>query len=156
VPPRNNGPPTLNTSLPQAFRVYHGSPISMNKLRLVKVRNHLRKNPTPFELIFKRKLRRWKIAFKEQKIISGFIADFFLPQYGLVIEIDGAAHYTYHTDRDKRRDDVLRKNGLTVLRIRNPEVPNYQKEDILSFVDKIGVRPIQNHNFLDSYMATLH
>lgn len=128
----------------------------MDKRRLVKVREYQRNNPTPFELLFKRKLRRWNIRFKEQKIVCGYIADFFLPQYGLIVEIDGAAHYIYNIVRDKRRDDALRASGLEVLRIRNSEVFDYQKEDLLLAVDKFVVRPVRDRTFFKSYLQSLH
>ena len=127
----------------------------MNKENLAKVRNHQLKNPSPFELLFKRKLKQWGIKFQEQRVIIGYLADFFLPQYGLVGEIDCAAHYTYNTARDKRRDDAIKAGGFKVLRIRNTEVFDYQKEDILQTVNDFVPRPPKSHSFLDSYMKSL-
>lgn len=128
----------------------------MDKDNLIKVREYQRKNPTKFELLFKRKLRKWNIKFKEQRIICGYIADFFLPQYGLVIEIDGAAHYTYNTARDKRRDDTIRTAGFNVHRIRNSEVFDYQKEDILQVVNNFAIQPPKSQSFFQSYSESLN
>jgi very-short-patch-repair endonuclease len=72
----------------------------MNNYGLTKVRDHQRKNPTKFEVVFRSKLRKWKLRFQEQKILFGYIADFYLPQFDLVIEIDGAAHYTYKLESE--------------------------------------------------------
>ena len=127
----------------------------MNKDNLIKVRKYQLQNSTPFELLFKRKLKKWNIKFIQQKLISGYLADFFLPQYGLVVEIDGAAHYTYGSKRDKRRDDAIRQNGFQVLRIRNSEVFDYQKEDVLQAVNNFAQKPPSRSNFFQSYLQSL-
>lgn len=50
-----------------------------------------------------------------QYVIGPFWADFALPDYKLVIELDGA---TYHQDKekDRRRDAFMKKKGWKVLR----------------------------------------
>lgn len=129
----------------------------MKKHELSKLRKNLLNNPTYFELLFRKKLRLWNISFKFQKIMCGYIADFYLPQYHLVVEIDGEAHYTYKVQRDKKRDDVLRAAGYEVLRIRNVEVYDYQKDDLLQIAEKFVVAPvITDRQFMKNYMSSLH
>lgn len=105
--------------------------------------------------MFRKKLRLWNIPFKFQKIICGYIADFYLPQYNLIVEIDGAAHYTYKQARDKKRDAVLRAAGFSVLRIRNGEVKDYKKEDIIAAVEPTAPM-ISDKEYFTSYLASLH
>lgn len=56
--------------------------------------------------------------FRQQAPIAQWIADFYCPAAGLVVELDGA----YHRKRaaaDKRRDTAMAEMGLHVLRIRS-------------------------------------
>lgn len=127
----------------------------MDVENLKRVRLAQKANPTKFELLFRQKLRKWKMKFKEQKIISGYIADFFLPQYGLIIEIDGEAHYKYKTVRDGLRDETLRRAGYQVHRIRNSEVFQYEKEDILNVINNFAQSEIKDRSFFSNYLAKL-
>lgn len=58
-----------------------------------------------------------------QKIILGYIVDFWCPKAGLVVEVDGLSH-----DKRKaynaKRDAVMRKKGISVMRFSNDEVYN--------------------------------
>jgi very-short-patch-repair endonuclease len=57
------------------------------------------------------------VAFRRQIPLCGrYIADFFAPQVGLVVEVDGAYHARRRT-ADARRDRVLRRAGYHVLRL---------------------------------------
>lgn len=61
--------------------------------------------------------------FYRQKIIGNYIVDFFCPRANVVIEVDGSQHYSEEGEnRDKRRDNYLRGNGLKVLRFSDREV----------------------------------
>jgi very-short-patch-repair endonuclease len=57
------------------------------------------------------------VSFRRQVPLLGrFIADFFAPSVGLVVEVDGSVHE--RTRRaDARRDEVLRRVGYHVLRV---------------------------------------
>ena len=59
--------------------------------------------------------------FRRQQPIDGFIADFFCPALGLVIEVDGRIHLQ-HQARDRARDAHFREKGLRVVRFSNEEV----------------------------------
>ena len=59
---------------------------------------------------------RLGVQFRRQVAIGRYIADFFAPQCGLVVEVDGG----YHARRrgpDARRDEAMRSWGLKVLRL---------------------------------------
>ena len=60
-----------------------------------------------------------------------FIADFMCYEKKLVIEVDGLIH-EFQKEDDAHREDILKSQGLTVLRIRNEEV-----KDIIKVLEKI-------------------
>ncbi len=72
------------------------------------------------------RLRRKQLKghqFYRQKIIGNYIVDFYCPRAGMVIEVDGAQHYSGEMlESDRQRDDYLRGNALTVMRFSNLEV----------------------------------
>jgi ATP-dependent DNA helicase RecQ len=59
--------------------------------------------------------------------------DFYIPQAGLIIEIDGPQHVAT-TDEDNSRDAFTRTHGLTTVRFTTEEVANENQ----SFHDKVG------------------
>ena len=57
------------------------------------------------------------VAFKRQVPLGErYIADFFAPSVGLVVEVDGGVHRTSRT-ADRRRDEKLRRLGCRVVRV---------------------------------------
>lgn len=72
---------------------------------------------------FLRKKRFFGHRVTKQKPLFGWIADFYMPQYKLVIEVDGGYHSTRKRE-DAIRDFVMVKNGLNVIRIPDNVVLN--------------------------------
>jgi very-short-patch-repair endonuclease len=72
------------------------------------------------------RLRRKQLKgyqFYRQKIIGNYIVDFYCAKAKLVVEVDGAQHYSGETlEADEQRDDYLRGSALTVIRFSNLEV----------------------------------
>jgi len=61
--------------------------------------------------------RQLGVSFRRQVPLAGqFIADFFAPAIGLIVEVDGAIHARKHGS-DARRDLKLRRAGFRVVRI---------------------------------------
>lgn len=61
------------------------------------------------------------VRCRRQVVLCGYIADFYVPAWKLVVELDGA----YHRDRgayDRRRDQWLAANGYQVIRFTNNRV----------------------------------
>jgi very-short-patch-repair endonuclease len=57
------------------------------------------------------------VAFKRQVVLGGrYIADFFAPSVGLVVEVDGGVHRSSGA-ADRRRDEKLRRLGYRVARV---------------------------------------
>jgi very-short-patch-repair endonuclease len=87
---------------------------------------HLRNNMTDAEKILWLRLRRKQLKgypFYRQKIIGSYIVDFYCPKANLVVELDGGQHYSDSgQEKDRTRDDVLRKIGLKVLRFSDRDI----------------------------------
>ena len=87
-------------------------------LKLKKRAQELRKAGFLHEVVLWKKLKGKQIHgldFHRQQIIGHFIVDFFSPQIGLVIELDGSSH-KYKKDYDKERENYLKSLGLTIIR----------------------------------------
>lgn len=68
------------------------------------------------------------VRARRQSVIRGYIADFYIPSWGLVIEVDGSAHDgAAASARDKKRDSDLSRLGFNVLRVTNDDVLNRPK-----------------------------
>jgi very-short-patch-repair endonuclease len=66
---------------------------------------------------------RLGVKFRRQVPYDLYILDFYCVKAKLVIEVDGAQHYTPEGKRrDKMRDADLRRDGLEVLRFSNADV----------------------------------
>lgn len=86
------------------------------------------------KLIWKKVFSRKQLGVnvKRQRPIDRYIVDFFIPNFKLIIEIDGSSH------EFKREEDIIRQTNLEHLgyyhiRIREQEVMN----DIVGVRDKI-------------------
>ena len=81
----------------------------------------LRKNMTPEEKhLWYDFLKRLPVQAHRQYNIGNYIVDFYIPKKKLVIEIDGIQHLTKENqEKDRARDEFLKKEGLVVLRFSN-------------------------------------
>jgi len=83
----------------------------------------LRKAMTECELRVFGFLKKLNTKVRAQHPIDHYIVDFFLPEYDLVIEIDGEQHVSVEgKEYDHLRDSVLRGYGLLVIRVLNDDV----------------------------------
>jgi len=95
--------------------------IDSNKLRLAR---RFRQAPTVAEAAAWQILRDraiFGLKFRRQRLIAGFIVDFYCPAQRLVLELDGGAH----DDPTQRRRDLDRTQALRQLSIRVLRVPNH-------------------------------
>ena len=68
-------------------------------------------------------LRKYRPKFQRQKTILNFIADFYCAKAKLVVELDGAHHYTDEgRDRDEERTAMIESLGIKVIRFTNSEI----------------------------------
>ena len=99
-------------------------------VKLVSVAKNNRKNMTPQERhLWYCYLSKHRFHWQRQRVISGFIVDFYCHAAKLVIEIDGKQHYTEQgIAYDTERTQVLQGYGLKVLRYTNQQLEcNFQE-----------------------------
>lgn len=93
---------------------------------LVDQARELRKKQTPAEDVLWQLVRDRQLAdlkFRRQHQIGDYIVDFFCPEYGVVVELDGVVHEAPdRKKKDTKRDAYLRSLGHTVLRFTNARV----------------------------------
>ena len=112
-------------------------PLKKNK-KLLNIARILRRNMTHQEKhLWYDFLRYYPIKIYKQRIIDGFIADFYCHSARLVIELDGSGHYTKRgREHDQERTEILEKYGICVLRFSNSDVDN-NFEGVCYMIDKI-------------------
>lgn len=95
---------------------------------LEKFRKKLRKNLTPAEAVLWTSLKRKQLKgrkFRRQHSIGNYIVDFYCPSENIIIELDGAGHFTHEgSQNDKVRDEYLNSLGLKVIRFENRDLKN--------------------------------
>jgi very-short-patch-repair endonuclease len=89
-------------------------------------RQTLRSSLTAAEAVLWNCLKQQQLCgkkFRRQAGIGPYIVDFLCPECGLVIELDGEAHFSPNADQyDDPRTKYLEKQGLRVLRFENIEI----------------------------------
>ncbi len=88
-------------------------------------------------LIWQVNLRRKQTGYRflRQRPIKNYIVDFFCPELGLIIEIDGNSHL-FKGDYDKRRQNELEDLGFVVVRFEEGEVLN-NLNDVVRALDHV-------------------
>ena len=108
-----------------------------NKPELKIYRKELRNNLTSAEATLWKFLQRSQLEgrkFRRQHSIDNYIADFYCPKERLVIELDGAHHFTEAGyEKDQKRTAHLNSLGIRVIRFENREV----FEDVEAVLERI-------------------
>ena len=88
------------------------------------VAQELRKNATKQENhLWYDFLREFRPRFTRQRIVGGYILDFFCPKVMLAVELDGSHHYEQRQmEYDNERTIFLNQFGIEVLRIPNADI----------------------------------
>ena len=96
----------------------------------------LRKNMTEQEKkLWYQYLRHYPVRFYKQRILLSFIVDFYCSEAKLVIEVDGAQHYTDQGKAyDEERTFMLEQFGLKIIRFSNYEV-DHSFEEVCRMID---------------------
>jgi very-short-patch-repair endonuclease len=99
-----------------------------NRKPLKEFRKELRKNLTPAEAVLWTALQKKQLEgrkFKRQHSIGKYIVDFYCPAEKLVIELDGAEHFTLEgSEHDLIRDSYISSFGINILRYENRDIYN--------------------------------
>lgn len=68
-------------------------------------------------------LRQYPVKIYRQRVISGFIVDFYCASAKLVIELDGSQHFTPDgLAYDQRRTNILEQLDIQVVRFTNHQI----------------------------------
>jgi len=108
--------------------------------------HRLRSNVTDAERMTWRLIRARRILgakFRRQQAIGPYIVDFFCPEFGLVIEIDGSQHAEDRAAHDAARTQWLESKGYRVIRFWNVDVlqwPGSVAEAIYHALGDLGAR----------------
>lgn len=82
-------------------------------------------------------LAKYPIRFQRQKTIDQFIADFYCHRARLVVELDGAPHFTTEGKlRDDARTERLEQFGLWVIRFMDSEI-DHDFEAVCHTIDAV-------------------
>ena len=74
-------------------------------------------------------LKGYSYPIKRQKVLCGYILDFYCPAVRLAIELDGSQHYDpVQMAYDERRSRMLATEGVEVLRFTNLQVNEHFPE----------------------------
>ena len=90
----------------------------------------MRREPTECEKWLWRHLSRSRLGgfkFRRQAAIPPFVADFFCPSKGLIVEVDGETHASH---ADAGRDMLVASRGFTTIRFTNDDV-RYNMDGVL-------------------------
>ena len=84
-------------------------------------------------------LKNYPIRILRQKVIGGYIVDFYCPQAKLVIEVDGFQHELDPETKahDEKRTQYLSKMGIVVFRIKNAELNKTNFNNVCNKIDKL-------------------
>lgn len=112
-----------------------------NSERSKKRRQYLRNHATETEKILWTRIKQKQInavKFRRQHSIGPYIVDFYAPQIGMVIEIDGPSHFLPENQaHESRRNKYLNENVNTILRFQNSESYENLEGVLISIQEKI-------------------
>ena len=103
-------------------------------------------------------LKQKKLLFKHNQSIAGFEVDFWFPDYGLIIEVDGFTHLSEDQRLlDQNKEQTLIAKGLVVIRMSNQQIRENLSDclrEIEAMIQKI--KGFQSHkNINDQWKKAL-
>jgi very-short-patch-repair endonuclease len=122
-------------------------PYTYNLPSQMERRRELRKNSTAAEAALWKMIKNRQIEgvkFRRQFSVGPYILDFYSPEIGLCIELDGAMHYTEGgSDNDcSRTEYLIKEHNIEVLRFENKTLYNYPEEVIAEIKRVVRERKI--------------
>ena len=120
-----------------------------NNPKLTPVAQTLRKNMTKEERrLWYDFLRKLPVTVNRQKVIHRFVVDFFCAKANVVIELDGAQHFSEDGKaKDRERDAYMNALGYRVLRYSNAEIAKNFEGVCADIMRNLGLeeesRPLQ-------------
>ena len=98
----------------------------------------LRKNMTKEERrLWFAFLHTYPVRFLRQKVIDGYVVDFYCHQARLVLELDGSQHFSEEgLLKDRVRTEKIKDRNLTVVRIANSDIHQHFDE-VCAYIDRL-------------------
>lgn len=86
-------------------------------------RRDLRNHASRGEVVLWNGLRKSGVGakFRRQESIRQYVVDFYCPELGLAVEVDGI-HHEHTRERDSKRDSILKEIGVRTLRYSDSDV----------------------------------
>ncbi len=127
--------------------------VSMRKIevqknnKLLENAKKLRRDMTPQEKhLWYDFLKNYPIKIYKQRIIDNFIVDFYCHKARLVIEIDGAQHYTPEgKSYDNERAKIIEQYNLHILRFSNNDIDT-KFDSVCRMIDKEIKKKVYNQS----------
>jgi very-short-patch-repair endonuclease len=115
---------------------------------LIKKAKELRKNMTPAERkLWYEFLRKYPVRFLNQKVLDGYILDFYCAKARFCVEMDGYQHMSVtNREHDAVRTGLLNRYGISVIRFSNDEI-NYRFEEVCEKIEQ-KVKELMNKRAL--------
>lgn len=109
---------------------------------IMEYRKELLSKSTKAEISLYETLSLLDINFVKQCPILGmdkfYICDAYLPDYNLIIEMDGEYHYTNEQlKKDRKRDNMLHRMGYCIIHFNNEEISDIE-EFVISLNDRFN------------------
>ena len=101
----------------------------------------MRRQPTELEKRLWRNLSNSQLGgfkFRRQTVLGPFIADFFCPAKGLIVELDGETH---EATVDATRDARLAARGFTTIRFTNDDVRDNMDGVLIAILERLRSLP---------------
>ncbi len=100
-----------------------------------------KENATESEKKLRAKLQFNKIKYEFQKTFMGdndwWIADFYLPEYNMIIELDGGYHTLENQKvKDRKKNKYFKKLGYIVCRLKNEKADKISADELKGFLIK--------------------
>lgn len=92
-----------------------------NRKYKTRLRRRLKRDKTPAEAVLLAFVRKLGARHTFQKIVRGYIVDFYFHKGKLAVELDGDSHLGKE-EYDAARTEHIAKDGIEVIRFRNEEV----------------------------------
>ena len=122
-----------------------GGGVSLRKPEVYAARK-LRRQMSPPEALLWSQVRAGKLGFKvrRQHPIGPYVADFFVREGSLIIEVDGSSHdFGERPNGDEIRDRYLREQGYRVIRVPASEVMR-NLAGVLLFIAENATSPLHH------------
>jgi len=100
-----------------------------------------RRDPTEYEKRLWRHLSGSQLGgykFRRQAAVPPFVADFFCPSKGLIVEVDGETHVA---EADAKRDFILTRRGFSTIRFTNEDVRDNMDGVLITILQRLRELP---------------